>query len=76
MANYWPKDTEDTMHLSWGYVEERLENLIEKVQEKWPGIDFKDVTVSATRIQTWGCRCCPGDWSDYTSFIVLQRRKP
>ena len=75
MAERWPKDTEDMIHLPWGYAEETLEGLIEQAQQKWFGTDFKDVLVSATRIQTSGCGCCAADWSDYTSFIVLERKK-
>lgn len=79
MANCWPEDTDNEMYLPWECDEYSLQDLIEQAQEKWFGIDFKDLYVSSTRIQTSGCGCgqwgCHPAWNDYTSFIVLTRKK-
>jgi hypothetical protein len=74
MANCWPEDTDNEMYLPWECGEYSLQDLIEQAQGKWFGIDFKDLYVSSTRIQTSGCGCHPA-WDDYTSFIVLTRKK-
>lgn len=74
MANRWPEDTENKVYLSWEYAECSLQDLIEEAHRKWFGIDFKDLSVSSTRVQTSGCGCCPAEWDDYTSFIVLEKK--
>ena len=68
----WPEDTDNEMYLSWEYTEYTLEDLIERVQEKWPCITFTDLSLFATHLKTEGCDCC-FDRSDYRTFILVTK---
>lgn len=72
-SNQWPEDTDNEMYLSWEYTESTLEDLIERAQEKWPGISFSDLSVSVTHLKTDGCACC-FNRNDYTAFIIVSKK--
>lgn len=71
MANCWPEDTDNEMYLPWECGEYSLQDLIEQAQGKWFGIDFKDLYVSSTRIQTSGCGCHL-ESSDFEQFLCIK----
>lgn len=72
IRTFWPDDDENTLYLD-STLFLSLQELLEKAQEKWPGISLTEIQISAEKIHT----DCLGydlyDPIDYTDFIVLRR---
>lgn len=72
ITDYWPDDDEDTIYRSTeGSIS--MEEILEIAQEKWPGIDLKDIFVYAMHIHTHCLYYDCYDPGDYTNFIVITR---
>lgn len=74
IQTFWPDDTDTKMYINGGLMSStNLQELLEKAQEKWPGISLDQIEISAEHIQT----DCLGydlyDPNDYTQFIVLRK---
>lgn len=67
---YWPEDTDTKFYI---YKSTSLSDLLEKIQEKWPGAEMKDITIEAEYIQT----DCLGydlyDPGDYGNFLLITK---
>jgi hypothetical protein len=72
IRTFWPDDTDTEMYIDAGH-ENTLAELIEKINDKWPGASMSNITMSAEHIHT----DCLGydlyDPGDYTMFIVITR---
>lgn len=72
IRTYWPDDTEDTMYIE-GITCPTLADLLNKAQEKWPGITPDKIQISGEKIHT----DCLGydlyDPTDWTDFIILTK---
>jgi hypothetical protein len=69
IRTYWPDDDKNTLHIAAGAWSpmSNLQELLEKAQEKWPGISLDQIQISAHHIHT----DCIG--YDHTDFIVLRK---
>lgn len=71
IKKFWPDDTEDELYLAHGAT---LMEIMQKVEEKWPGVEFQKISVDAEYIHTDYCftygRYDPGD---YIPFVVVRR---
>lgn len=74
ITNFWPDDDKDTMYLH-DCSGLPLSHLIEKAQEKWPGIDLDNIDISAEKIHTRCIYYDLYDGGDYDNFIVLRNKK-
>lgn len=70
-----PDDDANTLHIETGYEGYSLDDIIEKAQEHFGAtIDLTTITIRAKQIQT-SCLGYDGhDPSDYTDFLILERR--
>lgn len=73
IRDFWPDDTDTMMYIESGYSSVKLNDLIEKINEKWPGSKMSDFEISSEYTHT----SCLGydlyDSSDYTHFIVITK---
>lgn len=67
---FTPDDDEDTIYLVYGRP---LNEIIEKVNEKWPGTDFSKIEIEAQHIHTYALGYDLYDSSDYDDYIVIRR---
>jgi hypothetical protein len=72
IRTFWPDDDENTLHIESNTCP-TLAVLLEKAQEKWPGVELHNIRISAEKIHT----DCLGydlyDSSDWTDFIILTK---
>jgi hypothetical protein len=69
ISTFWPDDTADTMYVAACGMS--LEDILARAQEKWPGIQASELTVTAEHIQTDCLDYDEYDPMDYTNFICL-----
>lgn len=73
IRDFWPDDTDTVMCIESGYSPIKLIDLIEKINEKWPGVELSEFEITSEYIHT----SCLGydlyDSSDYTHFIVITK---
>lgn len=75
ITTFWPDDTETEMHIeagSWSPMF-NLQELLDKAQEKWPGISLDQIQISASHVHTDCIGYDRYDAGDYTDFIVLRK---
>lgn len=72
IQTFWPDDTDEVMHIQSGYGA-RLQELLEKAQEKWPGISLDQIEISAEHIHTDCLGYDRYDAGDYSDFIILRK---
>lgn len=74
IRTFWPDDTETKLHLNSEEFRS-LADLLEKVNQKWPGVPSERIEISSQKIHT----DCLGydlyDSGDYTDFIILTLRE-
>ncbi len=66
-----PDDTQDKMYIDSDYCSQGFSYLLEKAEEKWPGIRQEELSIGAERIHTdaiYYDLYCP---SDYTMYLTL-----
>lgn len=72
IRTFWPDDTDTEMYLDASHST-TLAELMEKIDEKWPGASMTNITITAEEIHT----DCLGydlyDAGDYTRFIIITR---
>jgi len=72
IRTFWPDDTDSTIYIAT-YTSLTLEELMDKIDDKWPGASRSNITISSEKIHT----DCLGydlyDPGDYTDFIVITR---
>lgn len=73
IRTFWPDDTENTLHIS-SDASLNLEELLFKAQKKWPGISLDQIQISADKIHTDCLGYDMYDSSDYTNFIILEKK--
>ena len=73
IRDFWPDDTDMVMYIETGYSSTNLDELIEKINEKWPDSKLSEFEITSEYIHT----SCLGydlyDSSDYTHFIVITK---
>jgi hypothetical protein len=75
ITTFWPDDTDEVMHIEASVFSANtsLQELLEKAQEKWPGISFDQIQISAAHVHTDCIGYDRYDSMDYTDFIVLRK---
>lgn len=72
IQTFWPDDDENTMYIDTT-VYTTMQEIMEKIDEKWAGSSLSNINISAEKIHT----DCLGydlyDDSDYTDFIVIRK---
>lgn len=72
IRTYWPDDTDNTMYIDTS-IPLSLAELMERAQEKWPGITPDQIKISSEEIQTDCLGYDAYDPMDYTDFIILEK---
>lgn len=73
ITDFWPDDTENKWYIS-ASVSPTLGDLIDMIKEEWPETDLYNVTITSERIHTRSLTYDLYDPSDYTDFIVIERK--
>ncbi len=72
IRTWWPDDTDSTMYIVADPAP-TLEELMDKINDRWPGASQSNIAISSEKIQT----DCLGydlyDPSDYTDFLIIVR---
>jgi hypothetical protein len=76
IRTFWPDDTDTTMYIQTSdTASPTLFELMDKIQDKWPGTSLENITITAEKIHT----DCLGydlyDPMDYTDFILITKTK-
>jgi len=73
IRTFWPDDTETKIHIQSDFSSITLAELLEKIEDNWPGASAENIKISVEKIHT----DCLGydlyDPSDYTDFIIIER---
>ena len=67
---FHPDDDENTIYIPDNV---KLDELVDIVEQKWPGIDLSTITIESDYIHTSCLTYDLYDPSDYTKFIVVRR---
>lgn len=70
IRQYWPDDDDKNMYLSTGG---NLQQIIEEIQQKWPGEPLTNFCISAEYIHTDCIEYDLFDSMDWTNFIHIER---
>lgn len=73
ITDFWPDDTDTRIYIDGNFGGERLAEILEKIQEKWPGVSAENIRIIPEKIQT---RCIGYDLydaTDWTDFIIIER---
>ena len=72
IKTFWPDDTDTLMYLesSRGFT---MDEIQEKIEEKWPGVSASNIMFDSEYIQTDCLSYDLYDSRDYTDFIKIQR---
>ncbi|MBI5152958.1 MAG: hypothetical protein HZA36_00630 [Parcubacteria group bacterium] len=65
-----PKDDENTMYISG---EMSFQYLLDRIQEKWPGVSFEDIEISSEYTHVYCIGYDLYDPSDYINYTVIRR---
>jgi len=68
--SFWPKDTDTEMFLS---ADLTLQDIIDKVSHKWPGVSNDNITLSSEYIHTSCLTYDRYDPGDYTEFLHITK---
>lgn len=74
LRGFTPDDTGDKFYLEAGYSGIDLADILDKIQEKWPGLSLHDVTIEAEHIHT---HCLGYDLyvsGDHTNYLCVSRK--
>lgn len=73
MKNNYPQDDDNTIYLedNGGFS---LAVIIEKVNEKWPGVNFDNVIIETEYRHVTGIGYDLYDSTDYQNYIVITKR--
>lgn len=73
ITDFTPDDTDTLIHLDGEWGGQSLAEILEKIQEKWPGASAENIRISSQKIQT---RCIGYDLHDpmdWTNYIIIER---
>jgi hypothetical protein len=68
ITNCFPEDDETTM---WLKSSSNLQEVIEAAKEKWPDVQFEDISIDAVHHHQYSIYYDLHDNSDYVDYIVL-----
>lgn len=73
IRTWWPDDTDSTMYIVADPAP-TLEELMDKINDRWPGASLSNIAISCEKIHTdcLGFKLC-NDPSDYTDFLIIVR---
>lgn len=73
IRTFWPDETDTKIYIPASDYNPSMEELMGKIEEKWPGSSMGRIQIGAEHIQT----DCLGydlyDSSDYTMFITIEK---
>lgn len=74
IRTFWPDDTDTEMYIQASdCAKPTLAELLDKINDKWPGSSLENITISAEKIHT----DCLGydlyDAGDYTDFLIIEK---
>ena len=73
IPTFWPDDTDTEIYIRTDCGQPTVAELLEKIQDKWPGTSAENITIDSQKIHT----DCLGydlyDAGDYTDFIIITR---
>lgn len=68
---FWPNDGENAFYIPG---ESDMEDILARIEAKWPGAKMADITIEADYIQTHCLGYDLYDSGDYTKFILITRK--
>ena len=73
IRTFWPDDTDTTMYIQADILPPTLAELLDQIQDRWPGTSAENITITPEKIHT----DCLGydlyDAGDYTDFILITK---
>jgi hypothetical protein len=73
IQDYQPDDDDDTMYINSELGGETLADIMERIQEKWPGESMENIRMSSELIHTHYLGYDLYDRCDWTDFIIIRR---
>lgn len=75
IQDFWPDDTDTVMHIQCDSMPPTLAELMDKINEKWPGSSMENITIEARKIHTYCLGYDLYDPMDYTNFIIITKHE-
>lgn len=72
IKRFWPDDTDDEFYVAHS---EYLDDILTKINLKWPGCSMGDIEISAEYINTECLTYDCYDAGDYTNFLKITKVK-
>lgn len=69
--NEYPVDTNDTMWIDLSYGDIDITDLHKRINEKWPGVDISNVSISLEYHNQYNITYDLYDSSDYVNYMVV-----
>lgn len=69
-TNCYPKDTDDTLWIEI-HGDKSIGDIMRAAKQKWPDVDFDDITIDAVNHHQYSIYYDLHDASDYVQYLVL-----
>jgi len=71
IRNFWPDDTDKEFYI---LESESLNEIMEKILDRWPDVSMSEIEISAEYIHTHCLGYDRYDSMDYTKFLKISRK--